>query len=529
MCSILVLFPARLTRESLRGPQRPTRARTGMLRSRWHVAIAVLAASWLAVLCLYQETAISMAAAWYRSGTFGHGFAILPISLYVIWTRRASLSRLAPSANHWALLLLPLIGVAWLIGNRTDVLVLQQLALVAGLQVLAWAVLGTRVSRAMLFPLAFLFFAVPIGEELVAPMQDFTAYFTAHALRWSGILVSWQGRVLFTPTGEWHVAEACSGIRYLIPAVVLGCLFSALTFRTWSRRVGFVVLCIIMPVLANGVRAYGIIMLAHVTSNRIAVGVDHQIYGWFFFGVVMYPLFTWGGRWREPSAQPPPVLESPSDVPWSARAVGAMACVGVLLLAMGPAAARVWSADAIEPVTITAKTPSVQLPWRAVDGADVWKPIYRGPVAEVAQTYRSNSGDVGVYIGYYATEQQGAELVNSMNRLDSKSWFSIHEGPRAIVVDGQPLRVRETVLRSSEGAHRVVWSWYWVADELTSIDLYAKLLQAKVSLLGGPTQTAVIAITSAYDPAATRSTDLLQDLLNHCAPWRETLNEFRDG
>jgi len=399
---------------------------------------------------------------------------------------------------------------------------------VGALQVLAWAVLGTPVSRLLLFPLAFLFFAVPIGEELVPPMQDFTAFFAAHALSWSGVLVSWEGRVLFTPTGEWQVAKACSGVRYLIPAVVLGCLFSALTYRSWGRRVGFVLLCVVVPVLANGVRAYGIIMLAHLTNNRIAVGIDHQIYGWLFFGVIMYPLFTLGVRWREEDAHSSPRLEGTSGVPWSARAVMAAVCCGVVLLAMGPAAAWVWSAGPIEHVAVTARAPAVQLPWRAIDGyAGDWKPTYLGPVAEVVQTYRSGSGDVGLYIGYYINEQQGAELVNSENRVvGGKDWITVREGQRSIVVDGQPVRALETVLRSSQGAHRVVWSWYWVADEFTSIASYAKFLQAKVKLFGGPAEAAVVAITAEYDAAATRPTDLLQDFLDRCAPWRETLNGF---
>jgi EpsI family protein len=297
--------------------------------------------------------------------------------------------------------------------------------------------------------------------------------------------------------------------------------------------VGFVLLCVLLPVLANGARAYGIIMLAHLTNNRIAVGVDHQIYGWLFFGVVMYPLFTLGARWREEEVHWPRVSAGAAGVPWSARAVGAAACCGVLLLAMGPAAAWVWSAGPNQEVAVevaaTVSAPSVRPPWRLVDGyPGDWKTTYRGPAAELTQVYRSGSADVGVYIGYYLDEEQGAELVNSENQVvRGKGWFAVREEQRSIVVDSQVVRARETVLRSSQGTHRVVWSWYWVADEFTSIDSYAKFLQAKAKLFGEPTDAAVVAITSAYDPDSTQPTHLLQDFLDHCEPWRETLKGYR--
>jgi hypothetical protein len=46
-----------------------------------------------------------------------------------------------------------------------------------------------------------------------------------------------------------------------------------------------------------------IVMLGHLSGNTIAVGVDHLLYGWLFFGVVVMLMFYVGGRWSEPDAQ----------------------------------------------------------------------------------------------------------------------------------------------------------------------------------------------------------------------------------
>ncbi len=47
--------------------------------------------------------------------------------------------------------------------------------------------------------------------------------------------------------------------------------------------------------LANTLRAYIIVMLGHFSDMKVATGADHLIYGWVFFGLVMFLLFWIGG------------------------------------------------------------------------------------------------------------------------------------------------------------------------------------------------------------------------------------------
>ena len=56
---------------------------------------------------------------------------------------------------------------------------------------------------------------------------------------------------------------------------------------------------IVVPVVANWLRAYMIVMLGHLSNNTIAVGVDHLVYGWVFFGIVIMLMFWIGARWAE--------------------------------------------------------------------------------------------------------------------------------------------------------------------------------------------------------------------------------------
>jgi exosortase len=55
-----------------------------------------------------------------------------------------------------------------------------------------------------------------------------------------------------------------------------------------------VALSIAVPIVANWVRAYLIILMGYLSSMRLAVGVDHLIYGWIFYAAVML-LLLWVG------------------------------------------------------------------------------------------------------------------------------------------------------------------------------------------------------------------------------------------
>src|SRR5690606_41974034 len=53
---------------------------------------------------------------------------------------------------------------------------------------------------------------------------------------------------------------------------------------------------VVVPILANGVRAWGTIYVAQSQGLEFAAGFDHIVYGWIFFAVVMVVLI--GGAWR---------------------------------------------------------------------------------------------------------------------------------------------------------------------------------------------------------------------------------------
>ncbi|HAS86271.1 MAG TPA: exosortase A, partial [Candidatus Competibacteraceae bacterium] len=265
----------------------------------WSIALPALIVALLAILVLYRECIRDRVEIWARSDTFMHGFVVPPITLWLIWRIRKSIALLTPRPSVWALLGLTAIGFVWLLGELATVGVVSQFAFTTLLVLAVPAILGFQVARSMTFPLAFLYFAVPFGEFALPQLMEWTANFTILGLRLSGIPVYREGLHFVIPSGSWSVVEACSGVRYIIASLTVGTLFAYLSYHSLRRRLIFIGVAFIVPVIANWVRAYMIVMIGHQSGNKLAVGVDHLIYGWAFFGIVIIAMFWIGSHWRE--------------------------------------------------------------------------------------------------------------------------------------------------------------------------------------------------------------------------------------
>ncbi|CAG0124508.1 hypothetical protein RHDC2_00547 [Rhodocyclaceae bacterium] len=495
----------------------------------WSAATLFTVTAVTTLLLLFYQTSLSTVAIWNRSETFAHGFLIFPISAYLIWSQRKEIALLTPQPDLRGLPILLLFGFGWLLAYLARVQVVQQYALVAMIPVLVWIILGLRVTRALMFPLGFLFFAVPVGEFLIPYMMEFTADFTVAALTLTGIPVYREGLFFTISSGQWSVVEGCSGLRYLIASLTLGCLYAYLTYRSTKRRIIFTVLSLIVPVIANGLRAYMIVMIAHLSDMKLALGVDHYIYGWVFFGLVMLLLFWIGSFWREdlPHAEgdkpavAPPVNAAP--IPVRRIALATLAAVGIA--AVWPAYAAYLKSQVPLPVPIKLEAPASINGWQA-DPAQLsdWQPDYKGGDASLMQTYRKGSKAVSLYLGYYLHQREGALLVTSTNvivRQKHPVWNNVGESKRAITANSEPLQIVQTKLRSP-GQRLLVWNWNRIGDTYTVSAHFAKVLEAKARLLGQRDDAAAIILSSPYDGDLESSATVLQEFIGDMLPAIET-------
>lgn len=471
----------------------------------WRGHLMALGIVAFAILTLFFDDVRSMVSIWWYASTFGHCLFIPFLIAWLVQQRLPGLRQLEPVAWTPGLIWLALGAFAWLLGAAAGVAVIRHGALVVMLQGATIALLGPTVARALLFPLFYAFFMVPFGEEIVPPLQLLTARLTMLLLDLSGVPAHMEGIFITTPTGYFEVAEACSGAKFLIAMTAYGALVCNVCFKSWSRRAIFMAGALCLSVLANGVRAFATILVAHLTTVDAAVGFDHVVYGWVFFAIVMtvvmvaaWPFFDRkpGDPWFDPRALQGAVTES------SRKRAGMIAAAALTMIVAAP----LWlaaTAAAADPLPQRLDMPAIQ-GWSRTDTAQAypWKPQFDGADHFVIGRYRNGDGQVvDLSIATFERQDEGRELVGfGQGAADPDSEWVWSSPARA------PAGARGEQITAPGPVVRHVVSFYRIGSgRLTGSKPSVKLATMEARLLGQD-QRAVAILLSA-EGAEGRSSD----------------------
>ncbi len=502
--------------------------------SPWRIHIVQFALLLIALCAAYWSTLTNLIDIWYLTTTYNHGFIVAPASIYLVWRRRAELSSAEPENNLSALLPLFGCGVVSLIGEVSGVNLARHVGFVGALMCLFPLSFGWALTRRFIFPILFLAFMIPVGDFLIAPLQVLTADVSVWMIQMTGVPVYREGLMIELSSGLWEVAEACAGVRFLIANIFVATIFAYLSYdKAWKWAL-FFVLAVAIPVGANCVRAYGIMMLAHVSDNAIAVGVDHLVYGWVFFSLVMLLMLWVGSKFADRDLADPEAREAlPVENP--KRGGLGVAIAGALLIAGGPAFAAV-SAPIPTAVPNALIAPMVPDGWKIIswdgDAPDRWIPKFDS--ADRAELERLSNGThtVDMMVAYYTHQRDGAEALHFKNRFDDDViWVRASLGNATLDTGNSDLpsvarRDNITYFERRDQADgalfssRIVTSWVWVGDTLTANPLTAKLSAMKARLTGGEAGAAVIAFSVQYDTPEEedRARQSIEALLADMAP-----------
>ena len=477
--------------------------------SGWRLAIGAFAVAVVVLLACYWPTVESLLGVWSNDGTYQYAFLIFPLSAWAAFDLRDRLRANAPVPSVWGLLAIAVLVTIWYAGRVFAVNLPQHFALVAMFPALVLACWGWRALWVLKFPLAYLVvFAVPWGDAMVGPLQDITARFAVHALNLTGVPVLMNGRELITPSATWMVEQACSGVKFFIACTALGCIFAWLMYSRGWKRVAFVVLAAIVPVVANGFRVYFTILIGETWGLEYATGTDHMIFGWQFFGTVLVLLLVAGWFFRdrlEPGEKP-----SPSDARVARTRVLVWPGALALLVAGSVLAAGLATAAAPEAVRLSA--PSLA-GWNGPQASveDDWRPRFQGAAGQYRFSYSSLADGTSVelfHAVYTGKPRRGHNLVTYGNNVfdPDKATILASATRRVEFADGSEIALRELRLTGS-GDPRLVWYWYCVDARCTASPVLVKLSQAWDVLRGRSPRSSVWALSlpaSHGDPAKAR-------------------------
>ena len=460
----------------------------------------MLAAQWLligtlwAVFCLDGLT--SSVAIWWGNEIFNHGFFILPGSLYLLYLKRQRLRQFVLTPT-----LLPIIFIIpcillYVAGSVADVRLFLHMATFTLLPLLVWSLVGHRLAWEMLFPLCFMLFCIPVGEQLIPVLQEITAEGAVSLLAASGIPLYKSGLYIEIPQGRFLVAEACSGVSFFIASLVIGSLYAYLNFHGMPKRLMFFGISIVVPIVANIVRVYGIISIAYLTDMEYAAGADHLIYGWFFFAFVLFCLLGIGELLRDktfPSNEAPWSDQHAPKSTWASTRshTGFISVLFVFAIvwqswALSRLDAQQLDSFAFSPVASDASCPAV-----------MWQARMHRPTYERYDSLAETDCTLVLYRAVF--DEHDNELVSGLNRLyDAQSWSRINTG---ILRVNQQRFSWEAIVSPSEQQF-ILLDWYEVNGVRFSSGYQAKLYQVRQAMLGQPTAGTRFILATTEAPAA---------------------------
>lgn len=496
--------------------------------AEWRAPLARLALAWAGLVALFHSDWATMAGQWWNSSTYNHILLVPLILLWLAWQRAPEVAKLMPSAWWPGLLLLGGALFLWLLGAVSGLNLARHLGLVAAMQACFMALLGPRVTAAMLFPLGYLLALVPFGDELVPALQLITAELTIGLTHLSGIPAQIEGVFINTPAGLFEVAEACSGVKFLVAMIALGALVANLGFRLWKRRALFMVAAVALPILANGVRAWGTIYIAQFAGVEFAAGFDHIVYGWVFFALVMAILLALAWRFFDRAIDDPcidaaaikasPLLAKASR--WSFNGWAALALIAVL-----GSGVQGWAhvAERLEaPVAQTISLPQVP-GWQLVpvESAYWWEPRGSGADHRLLGRYRDARGrEVDVFYALYRSQDEGREAgaFGEGALVPDSDWRWLEPGP-AIGGGGG-----EWLLAGGRN-RRLAVTWYRTGRMLTGSNARLKLanMRDRLALSAHPTAALILSAEARPGHDAAQAIRAFRASAGDTAAWMDAI------
>ena len=465
----------------------------------WRRPLAWLAAAWALVFVLFASDWRDMAGQWWDSSTYNHILLVPPIVAWLVSLRAGEVVQLTPHGWWPGLVLFAGAAFLWMLGDFAGFSLVRQVAVVVMLQASVVALAGPAVAGTLLFPMAYLLFLVPFGDELIPVLQTVTARIVMIMLGLAQVRAQLDGVFISTDFGYFKVAEACSGVKFLIAMTAYGTLVANVCFRGVARRVAFMALALAVPILANGLRAWGTIVIARERGIQFASGFDHVFYGWIFFAVVMVLVMLAGWRFfdraiddRMVDAQA--IAHSPLVMALSRFRLGegrvfmALAALALAFIGWGTAANRL-AADLPQHVGF----PQVA-GWQRIDTAPLWpwQPLHAGADHRLRARYADGAGHVvDVSFALYAAQGDGREaggFGQGAQPLGSH-WAWEKPGP---AFD----RAKSDILQAPGPIHRLALTWYRTDGVLTGSNMTLKLANIRDRLLLRPRATATLALSA---------------------------------
>jgi len=460
--------------------------------------IAVVALG-VAVAIFYFSTWSGLFSRWSEDSSYSHGLLIL-LTVLFLSVRLAATNSWPRGKLEWSLGIGAVsIGLVWMLAYFTNILIVQAMALPLIIWLAAGVLFGASCLRAFSFPMAYLYFAIPLWDYLTVPLQSITITVSSFVLGLLRVPAFIEGSFVFLPEGTFEIAEGCAGLHFYIVSLALSVLYAKLNLSVGRFRVLFVSVAMGLSLVVNWIRVT-IIVLAGYYSNmtHYLVTVDHYAFGWILFVLMLIPLFMFGRycESREAAAQVSNIDKVTENSPRIASRVDpGQAVLSLLVVAFVPLVAVALDRSADHSTNDLLELPqTLGASLVQSDFDQSLRPVFVGSKEEVFGRYSTTHVEFDVYANRYGRQRQGEELINDMNSIyDAEIWRERNQRQITIDLVSGDETVNLVVIVDQNGRSKEVFYWYWIDGNVLANPLLMKAREL-FQRMSGRTRSGVIAV-----------------------------------
>lgn len=436
-----------------------------------------LALAFAALVVWHYPALEFMVATWQQVEEYSYGWFVPLISAFLIWQRSDQLRLHELKGSWWGLALVGLGLLLGAVGQLSAIRVFSQYGFVVGLVGLALAGTGWRGLRILAVPLAMLLFMIPLPQfvlrEVSHSLQLVSSQLGVWLIRGFGISVFLEGNVIDLGSYKLQVVEACNGLRYLFPLMVLGTLAAYFFDAPLWKRVLLVVSTVPLTIVINSLRIGLIGVTVEHWGVEMAQGLVHDLEGWFMFVICLVLLLAemvllarLGGV-RRPISELmllDPPLKLPPGTPVQQRRLSApMAATALLVTAA--AALALWQPERKHqpPPRQTFATFPLELPggWQGRPDRLASDIVAALAVTDYHMANYSRGAEpwVNFYSAYYASQSGGESSHSPRTCIPGDGWAISTITQQEVPLAQGALRVNRALIQKGE-QRQLVYYWF---------------------------------------------------------------------
>lgn len=498
-----------------------------MLRINWFGWLS----GFVVIGLIYHAVIIRLVGSEWRRTDFDYCYLIPVVMMYLVWERRDELQRTLSTGSWWSLIAFFFAGVLYLLGELGGEFLSLYLSFWFAIFGLCWSLLGWKKTRIVLFPIVLLLTAFPppnyIYSRLTMGMQLLSTKIGVFFLHQVGVPAYAEGNVIDLGFMQMEVVAACSGLRFLIPLIIVGMILTYYFRDQWWRRALLLLSTLPVAIIMNGLRIGVTGILAGSFGDAVADGSAHDIMGWIMFVISTAILIGCMHLLSSRKRAPVQTVEISAGRPVLFKFAPVLIGLGLLAAAYGLAQYRS-AAPLLRPTSAPlASFPTQFQGWegrfvsiesailKELDLSDYVQIDYRDPQGRI----------VDFYVAWYDSQRKGESIHSPETCLRGGGWRFRTSGAAMIDVPGfKSVRVNRAILEQN-GQLMVSYFWFPVRGSHLVNGVELKLHTFWGSLISQRTDGGLVRlITPVYPNELEADADRrLQALMSNVLPVLERL------